>query len=91
MGEVARKITWCDLLIVVGTSSTVSFYNYLISLILFFDDTEFNLRQVQPASGFASQVKEHNGKVAIFDINPPNKSDEADFIFLGSCDVSLLT
>jgi NAD+-dependent protein deacetylase sirtuin 5 len=89
MGEVARKITWCDLLIVVGTSSTVSFYNYLISLILFFDDTEFNLWQVQPASGFASQVKEHNGKVAIFDINPPKKSDEADFIFLGSCDVTL--
>lgn len=25
MGEIARKITWCDLLIVVGTSSTVSF------------------------------------------------------------------
>jgi len=66
MGEIARKITWCDLLIVVGTSSTV-----------------------QPASGFASQVKEHNGKVAIFDINPPNKCDEADFLFLGSCDVTL--
>jgi len=66
MGEIARKITWCDLLITVGTSSTV-----------------------QPASGLASQVKEHNGKVAIFDINPPKKYDEADFLFLGSCDVTL--
>jgi len=66
MGEIARKITWCDLLVVVGTSSTV-----------------------QPASSFASQVKEHNGQVAIFDIHPPNKHDEADFIFLGSCDVTL--
>ncbi|KAF8809022.1 sirtuin [Phlegmacium glaucopus] len=66
MGEIARKITWCDLLIVVGTSSTV-----------------------QPASGFASQVKEHKGKVAIFDIHPPNKCDEADFLFLGSCDITL--
>jgi NAD-dependent SIR2 family protein deacetylase len=55
-------------------------------LIFFFDGTGFNLRQVQPASGFASQVKEHNGKVAIFDINPPNKCDEADFLFLGSCE-----
>lgn len=60
MGEIARKITWCDLLIVVGTSSIV-----------------------QPASGFASQVKEHNGKVAIFDIQPPNKCDDADFLLSG--------
>ena len=37
----------------------------------------------------ASQVKEHNGNVVIFNINPPNKSDEADFLFLGSCDVTL--
>ena len=36
MGEIARKITWCDLLIVVGTSSTVGFYNYLILLIFSF-------------------------------------------------------
>jgi hypothetical protein len=48
-----------------------------------FDGTGFNLRQVQPASCFASQAKEHNGKVAIFDINSPNKSDEADFSFPG--------
>ena len=26
MGEISRKITWCDLLIVVDTSSTVSFF-----------------------------------------------------------------
>jgi hypothetical protein len=40
------------------------FLDYLILLIYFFDGG-FNLRQVQPASRFASQVK---GKVAIFDI-----------------------
>ena len=88
MGEIARKITWCDLLIVVGTSSTVSFLDYYW-LFIFFDDTGFNFWQVQPASGIASQIKEHNGKVAIFDINPPKKQDEADFLFLGSCDVTL--
>ena len=84
MGEIARKITWCDLLIVVGTSSIVSFLRCRgcrLTVLVF--------RQVQPASGFASQVKEHNGKVAIFDIHPPNKCDEADFLFLGSCDVTL--
>ena len=40
MGEIARKITWCDLLIVVGTSSTVSLYTIILySLIYFFDST----------------------------------------------------
>ena len=32
MGEIARKTTWCDLLIVIGTSSTVSFLTHLAFL-----------------------------------------------------------
>ncbi|KAF9475745.1 sirtuin [Pholiota conissans] len=66
MGEIGRKITWCDLLIVVGTSAIV-----------------------QPASGFASQVKEHGGKVAIFNLERSNNDEAADFLFLGSCDETL--
>ncbi|RDB26783.1 NAD-dependent protein deacylase [Hypsizygus marmoreus] len=66
MGEIARKVTWCDLLLVVGTSSIV-----------------------QPASGFASQVKAHGGKVAIFNLERSNKDEDADFLFIGSCDVTL--
>ena len=64
-------------------------YYYLIFLDIFFWQYLNLTLQVQPASGFASQIKEHNGKVAIFDINPPNKHDDADFLFLGSCDVTL--
>ncbi|KAJ3539823.1 hypothetical protein NMY22_g4560 [Coprinellus aureogranulatus] len=67
MGEIARKITWCDLLIVVGTSSVV-----------------------QPAAGFASQVKGHGGKVAFFNVERTEKDADADFVFVGSCDETLL-
>ena len=51
MGEIARKITWCDLLIMVGTSSTVSFYlsyvicySFLIGGYLGFNFGRYNLR-----------------------------------------------
>ncbi|KAF9047654.1 sirtuin [Panaeolus papilionaceus] len=63
MGEIARKVTWCDLLIVVGTSGIV-----------------------QPAAGFASQVREQGGKVAIFNMEENSKDVEFDFLFLGSCE-----
>ncbi|KAF8894321.1 sirtuin [Gymnopilus junonius] len=66
MGEVAREVTWCDLLIVIGTSALV-----------------------QPAAGFASQVREHGSKIAIFNIDKSSNDDKADFLFLGSCDVVL--
>ncbi|KDR67557.1 hypothetical protein GALMADRAFT_258223 [Galerina marginata CBS 339.88] len=66
MGEIAKEITWCDLLIVVGTSSIV-----------------------QPAAGFASQVQEHGGRVAIFNLDKSNNDENADFLFLGSCDTTL--
>ena len=44
---------------------------------------------MQPVAGFASQVKGHGGKVAIFNIDRSNHDEEADFLFLGSCDVTL--
>lgn len=66
MGEVARKVTWCDLLIVIGTSAVV-----------------------QPVAEFASQVRGHGGKVAVFNIDRSNHDEEADFLFLGSCDVTV--
>ncbi|PPQ71595.1 hypothetical protein CVT24_006455 [Panaeolus cyanescens] len=63
MGEIARKVTWCDLLIVIGTSGIV-----------------------QPAAGFASQVRDHGGKVAIFNMEGPRADEGYDFIFVGSCE-----
>ena len=46
MGEIVRKITWCDLLTVVGDFFYRKYLDYLILLIFFFDGTELNLRQV---------------------------------------------
>ena len=44
-GEIARKIT-CNILIVVGTTSTVSFLELRYYIDIFLDSTIFNLRQV---------------------------------------------
>ena len=74
LGEIARKITWCDLL-----GQDFFYCKFLDYLILFL--TILNLTCGRYNLG--SQVKERNGKVAIFDINSSNKSDEADFLFLG--------
>ena len=45
MGEIVKKITWCELLMV-GDFFYRKFLDYLILLIFFFDGTELNLRQV---------------------------------------------
>jgi NAD-dependent deacetylase sirtuin 5 len=45
--------------------------------------------QVYPAAGFASQVKARGGKVAIFNAGRTKGDEEADFLFLGNCDVTL--
>ncbi|KAF8968815.1 DHS-like NAD/FAD-binding domain-containing protein [Flammula alnicola] len=44
---------------------------------------------IQPASKIGSRVKEHGGRVAVFNIEPSNHSDEADFLFLGPCEIRL--
>ena len=45
--------------------------------------------QVHPAAGFVSQVKSRGGKVAIFNLEPSTKDLDADFLFLGDCEVTL--
>ncbi|KAK7466195.1 hypothetical protein VKT23_004919 [Stygiomarasmius scandens] len=44
---------------------------------------------VQPASKIGTMVKSHGGKVALFNIEASNHSEEADFLFLGPCEVRL--
>ncbi|KAF5375563.1 hypothetical protein D9615_009173 [Tricholomella constricta] len=66
MGEIARRMSKCDLLLVVGTSSTV-----------------------QPAAGFAAQVKKNGGTVAVFNLGRSTGDEEADYMFLGPCDETL--
>lgn len=56
----------CDLILVVGTSSTV-----------------------MPAGMFADMVKDHDGKVAVFNIEKTWADDEVDFEFVGPCEETL--
>ncbi|KAJ3864620.1 DHS-like NAD/FAD-binding domain-containing protein [Lentinula novae-zelandiae] len=45
---------------------------------------------VQPAAGFAHEIKDHGGKVAIFSIeNVTEQIELADFVFLGPCEATL--
>jgi NAD-dependent SIR2 family protein deacetylase len=45
--------------------------------------------QVQPAGGFAWQVKANSGHVAVFNVEPSNGTDMADFFFTGGCETEL--
>ena len=49
--------------------------------------------QVQPAAGFAYEIKARGGKVAIFNVEytpDPDLSDyKPDFLFLGPCEETL--
>ena len=48
--------------------------------------------QVQPAAGFAYEVKNHGGKVAVFNLKwapDPEFDLEPDFLFLGPCEETL--
>ncbi|KAH9942671.1 DHS-like NAD/FAD-binding domain-containing protein [Amylocystis lapponica] len=44
---------------------------------------------VYPAAGYAYRVKRHNGVVAIFNLEPSQGDNLADFVFLGRCEVEL--
>ncbi|KAF4573502.1 hypothetical protein EYR40_003411 [Pleurotus pulmonarius] len=44
---------------------------------------------VQPASKLGSRVKAHGGKVAVFNLEPSNHAEDADFLFLGPCEKRL--
>ncbi|KAK7051238.1 hypothetical protein VNI00_004738 [Paramarasmius palmivorus] len=44
---------------------------------------------VQPASKLPERVRANGGKVAVFNMEAANHSDQADFLFLGPCEVEL--
>jgi len=44
---------------------------------------------VQPAAGIPAQVKQHGGKVAIFNVERSKGDEDADFLFLGGCEETL--
>jgi NAD-dependent deacetylase sirtuin 5 len=45
---------------------------------------------VHPAAGFAKTVKDRGGKVAVFNLERANGDDQADFLFLGPCEETIL-
>ena len=50
---------------------------------------ETRFLQVYPAAGFAEEVAEHGGNVAVFNLDRTEGDEEADFLFLGPCEEKL--
>jgi NAD-dependent deacetylase sirtuin 5 len=44
---------------------------------------------VYPAASYAKRVKDQGGKVAVFNLERTKWDDNADFLFLGPCEVTL--
>ncbi|KAM5530677.1 hypothetical protein V8D89_015649 [Ganoderma adspersum] len=44
---------------------------------------------VRPASTYAYRVQRHGGKVAVFNLDPSEKDERADFVFRGPCEAVL--
>lgn len=44
---------------------------------------------VHPAAKLATKVREHGGKVAVFNVDRSKRDDQADFLFLGPCEETL--
>ncbi|KZT24776.1 DHS-like NAD/FAD-binding domain-containing protein [Neolentinus lepideus HHB14362 ss-1] len=44
---------------------------------------------VRPASTYAYRVQRHGGKVAVFNLDPSDKDERADFVFSGCCETVL--
>ena len=42
-----------------------------------------------PAAGYAADVKQNGGKVAVFNLDRSNGDDDADFLFIGPCEETL--
>jgi NAD-dependent deacetylase sirtuin 5 len=45
--------------------------------------------QVYPAAGYAADVAEHGGTVAVFNIQHTEGDEDAHFLFLGPCERTL--
>lgn len=47
------------------------------------------LKKVRPASTYAYRVQRREGKVAVFNLEPSEGDDRADFVFQGPCETQL--
>ena len=47
------------------------------------------MSQVYPAAGYASEVQARGGLVAVFNLERSSGDSDADFVFLGPCEIEL--
>lgn len=85
LAEIGKIVDEADVALIVGTSSTVReiFHTTKDSIIY------YKLLQVYPAAGYAYEVAEHGGTVAIFNVERTEGDEDADFLFLGPCEETL--
>lgn len=84
LDEINVIVDEADLALVVGTSSVVRPHKFYVALV-----TCSYVPQVYPAAGYAYEVAEHGGKVAVFNIQHSEGDEDADFLFLGPCEEML--
>ena len=79
--EIAAK---ADLCLVVGTSSTAR--SLTCTSVTRIADCH---SQVYPAAGYAGEVQDRGGKVAVFNLDRSKGDHDADYLFLGPCEETL--
>jgi len=47
------------------------------------------ISQVYPAAGYAGEVQAQGGLIAVFNLEKSRGDSDADFLFLGPCEVEL--
>ena len=87
METIGEIVDEADLALIVGTSSTVCIhsFNRRIGKLMI---PSLGLK-VYPAAGYAYEVSENGGKVAIFNLENTDGDEDADFLFLGPCEETL--
>ncbi len=86
LDEINTIVYKADMCLVIGTSSTVRVSIYLWTT---FSADRVLFEKVRPASTYAYRVQRHGGKVAVFNLDPSEKDEKADFVFRGPCEVIL--
>jgi NAD-dependent deacetylase sirtuin 5 len=85
LGAISKIINETDLALVIGTSSTVWYIFFFISVMIY-----SQVVQVYPAARYASKVAQHGASiVAVFNIQRSQGDEDADFLFIGPCEDTL--
>lgn len=82
--DIETLVSKADMCIVVGTSSTVSSDQTRRACDIAL--RSHHLQQVQPAAGYAGDVHDNGGTVAVFNLDRSTGDEQADFLFLGPCE-----